>query len=133
MCSIDYMALDEGSQEPSNCLLTAQNDDSHDLRDSGISISEHAHMNNFNNSSYEEFDLRAHQQEMNIVQSPPKEFTKSNPPPIPPKCSYIGSSSSSGGLDADIKKDNFGNIVSPENYSIPKIQTETKTSKLDNS
>ncbi|KAK9889845.1 hypothetical protein WA026_007208 [Henosepilachna vigintioctopunctata] len=129
LTSVECIALDEISQESasissSNALMPCQTDDPHDLRDSGISMSEHTPLNNFNNISYEEFDLRAHQQEMNIVQSPPKDCSKGNPPPIPPKCSVTGSSNAS--LDIETKRDNLGNVVNQENYSIPKIQAENK-------
>lgn len=68
---------------PVDCELTPDS-----LRDSGISMSENTNLNNLNNTCYEDFDLKGHQQEMNISNSPFEESPKlENPPPIPPKSS----------------------------------------------
>ncbi|XP_008198391.1 dedicator of cytokinesis protein 3 isoform X2 [Tribolium castaneum] len=62
------------------------------LRDSGISMSENSNLNNLNNTCYEDFDLKGHQQEMNISSSPFEGSPKlENPPPIPPKASLSSS------------------------------------------
>lgn len=104
--------------------LTVQSDvEEHDLRDSGISMTDHTNLNNFNNTCYEDFDLRAHQQEMNINVSPQESSPKTeNPPPIPPKCSF-GSLSSSldGGGTLERKTGSVDGIECPENYSVPKL------------
>lgn len=64
------------------------------LRDSGISMSENSNLNNLNHACYEDFDLKGHQQEMNISTSPYEDTEREeNPPPIPPKSS-LGASSS---------------------------------------
>lgn len=91
-------------------------EDSHELRDSGISITDAANLNNFNNhSAYEEFDLKAHQQEMNInvsAESPKIE----NPPPIPPK-------SSLGSFTGSLERAG-GDLSGHESYSVPKAHVE---------
>jgi hypothetical protein len=70
------------------------------LRDSGISMSENSNLNNLNNTCYEDFDLKSHQQEMNISSSPFEESPKmENPPPIPPKSSLACSSSLNSSLE----------------------------------
>lgn len=72
------------------------------LRDSGISMSENSNLNNLNHACYEDFDLKGHQQEMNISTSPYEDTEREeNPPPIPPK-SCLGASNSlelSGSLE----------------------------------
>ncbi|XP_044271519.1 dedicator of cytokinesis protein 3 isoform X2 [Tribolium madens] len=74
---------------PADCELTPDS-----LRDSGISMSENSNLNNLNNTCYEDFDLKGHQQEMNISGSPFEESPKlENPPPIPPKSSVSLNSS----------------------------------------
>lgn len=103
--------------------------DGHDLRDSGISITDSSHLNNFNHTCYEDFELRTHQQEMNINSSPKESSPKlENPPPIPPKVaiSVINNTEVGGGgsLDRKPKKDSFLDVTSPGNYSVPKLKTE---------
>ncbi|KRT79531.1 hypothetical protein AMK59_7369 [Oryctes borbonicus] len=107
--------------------LTVTEADHHDLRDSGISITDHSNLNNFNNTCYEDFDLRAHQQEMNISSSPSDISPKlENPPPIPPKSinsSFNTSFEQMGSLERRRVEVPF-DAPSPENYSIPKMKTE---------
>lgn len=83
------------------------------LRDSGISMSENSNLNNLNNTCYEDFDLKSHQQEMNICSSPFGESPKEaeNPPPIPPKSSLVCSSSLELTGSLERKKE----VVTPDN------------------
>ncbi|KAJ8941123.1 hypothetical protein NQ318_007705 [Aromia moschata] len=87
ICSMEYLTLDDSTQETN--LVTSTNNlttqvDSHDLRDSGISMTEN-HLNNFNNTCYEEFELRSHQTEMNINTSPHEDSPKEENPPLYPQ------------------------------------------------
>lgn len=114
----------------------------HDLRDSGISTASLTEfgstMNNLNNLSYEDFDLRAQKQQsvMNLNISPPSSCPKlTNPPPIPPKSmghhhsASLGSSidlgvgPSNNSLERRRESENscFDRSV-PDNYSIPRLQ-----------
>ncbi|KAJ8929041.1 hypothetical protein NQ314_018310 [Rhamnusium bicolor] len=134
---MEYLALDDSAQETN--LVTSPNNltmqvDSHDLRDSGISMTEN-HLNNFNNTCYEDFDLRSHQTEMNINNSPHEDSPKiENPPPIPPK-SCLASTSLNSSLDLGSslerprRRDNTTSdiVTPPENYSLPKIHKENGT------
>lgn len=82
------------------------------LRDSGISISDHTNLNNLNHAYYEDFDLKNHQQEMNISNNGHDDSPKEeNPPPIPPKTSLNTSSIETGSLDRK-KNNNVG--LTPE-------------------
>lgn len=103
--------------------------ENHDLRDSGISMSDHSTLNNFNNSSYEDFDLNAHQQEMNIHASPIEDGSPKieNPPPIPPKSNVSLNSSFEFGGSLERKRGEIAVLESAstaENYSVPKMQNE---------
>lgn len=132
-----------GSSSNSLTLSTMHADpDNHDLRDSGISITDNSHLNNFNHTCYDEFDLRTHQQEMNINASP-QEFSPKieNPPPIPPKAmlglhSSLNSSFDMGGgagsLERKPKKEGSVEVTSPGNYSVPKLQNETQEANKSN-
>ncbi|KAJ8981636.1 hypothetical protein NQ317_000864 [Molorchus minor] len=75
---MEYLTLEDSTSETSLAVstnnLTTQVD-SHDLRDSGISMTE-THLNNFNNTCYEEFEIRCHQTEMNINTSPHEDSSK---------------------------------------------------------
>nr|CAD7417416.1 unnamed protein product [Timema poppensis] len=93
-------------------------DSEHDLRDSGYaefptSGSQTTPSNNFNNLSYEDFDLFQRRSDVMNISSPPP------PPPIPPKClvtpAPLGSETPNGTLER-------GGEV--ENYSVPKLQTQ---------
>lgn len=112
-CSIEYVALDQDGDSISN-----HTEDNHELRDSGISITDAANLNNFNNSNYEEFDLRAHQQEMNINASPQNGGSPKieNPPPIPPKSSL--------GFGGSLERHATIDLNSQESYSVPKVHVE---------
>lgn len=117
-CSIEYVALEQDGDSLNNHI-----DDNHELRDSGISITDATNLNNFNNhSNYEEFDLKAHQQEMNINVSPQgSESPKiENPPPIPPKSSLGFAGSFTGSLERHATVD----LNSHESYSVPKVHVE---------
>lgn len=112
-------------------LTTQTESENHDLRDSGISITDNSHLNNFNNTCYEDYDLRAHQQEMNInVGSQECSPKIENPPPIPPKAvlglqSSLNSSFESGGGSLERKSKQFEcEFNTPGNYSVPKLQNE---------
>ncbi|KAF2896229.1 hypothetical protein ILUMI_09945 [Ignelater luminosus] len=132
-----------GSSSNSLTLSTTHAEpDNHDLRDSGISITDNSHLNNFNHTCYDEFDLRTHQQEMNINASP-QEFSPKieNPPPIPPKAmlglhSSLNSSFDMGGgagsLERKPKKEGSVEVTSPGNYSVPKLQNETQEANKSN-
>lgn len=86
-------------------------DDEHELRDSGISVSDAANLNNFDHPYYEEFDLRAHQQDvLNISAQETEGAIKAEyPPPIPPKSFAAGSLERHATIDQD-------------SYSVPKAQ-----------
>lgn len=104
MCSMDFTPEDMQENAFVQAAATTTEDNS-DLRDSGtlqfrqspltltnyklgISMTEvNTNLNNFNNSCYEEFELRGHQ-EMNINSSP-SEALQESPPPIPPKCAQL--------------------------------------------
>lgn len=105
------------------CANTQIESDNHDLRDSGISMSDQSNLNNFNNTCYEDFDLHLHQQEMNINSSPNAESPKAeSPPPIPPKSNLSLNSSFDFGNSLERKKsDNTLLEVTADNYSEPKI------------
>lgn len=107
------MALDQDGDSISN-----HTEDNHELRDSGISITDAANLNNFNHSNYEEFDLRAHQQEMNINASPQNGGSPKieNPPPIPPKSSL--------GFGGSLERHATMDLNSQESYSVPKVHME---------
>lgn len=99
--------------------------DAHDLRDSGISMTDHSNLNNFNNTCYEDFDLRMHQQEMNINSSPNEGSPKiENPPPIPPKSTLNASFVE---LTGSLARKTEG-VTSPENYCTPKLQNNGESS-----
>lgn len=101
-------------------------EDNHELRDSGISITDAANLNNFNNhSAYEDFDLKAHQQEMNINVSPQEGDSPKieNPPPIPPKSSLGFAGSFTGSLERHAGGGG-GDLNSHESYSVPKVHVE---------
>lgn len=131
---MEYLTLDDST--PDANLATSANNlttqvDSHDLRDSGISMTEN-HLNNFNNTCYEEFDIRTHQTEMNINNSPHEDSPKiENPPPIPPKLSLASSSLNSSldlgsSLERPKRRENATSdiVTPPENYSLPRIYKE---------
>nr|CAD7432042.1 unnamed protein product [Timema monikensis] len=94
-------------------------DSEHDLRDSGYaefptSGSQTTPSNNFNNLSYEDFDLFQRRSDVMNISSPPP------PPPIPPKSlvtpAPLGSETPNGTLERVA-----GEV---ENYSVPKLQTQ---------
>lgn len=124
--SIVDISLEEGSapsQDSSDGLI----EENYDLRDSGISVEDNSHLNNFNNTCYEDFDLRLHQQEMNIVsQDSPKTENHSAPPPIPPKAA-VSMSVEVDSLDRRTRHE----VVSPDNYSVPKLKGESGVSQED--
>lgn len=113
------------------------NNGHHDLRDSGISITENSNLNNFNNICYEEYDLRPHAMlEMNINTSPPPPAMMSprleNPPPIPPKSTLGGGHQLGDGTSSLERHRHTDSGVSvergnPENYSIPRLQLESNS------
>nr|XP_022902417.1 dedicator of cytokinesis protein 3 isoform X2 [Onthophagus taurus] len=127
------ITLDNTSLSVLTNNLAVTEGEQHDLRDSGISMSmsDQASLNNFNNTCYEEFDLRAHQQEMNISTSPGNVSPKlENPPPIPPKglnSSLNSSFELIGSLERANRKDTVvvDTTPSPENYSVPKMKNES--------
>lgn len=115
--------------------------ESHDLRDSGYSEFPMSHTtptNNFNNMSYEDFEIPHRHGDMNI--SPPVLSPRTQsfppPPPIPPKVlGSVGPTSSpdlsssprtpNGTLERNqhIHSLSDGGIVNAvENYSVPKLQ-----------
>lgn len=125
--SIVDISLEEGSS-PSQDSCNGPMEENYDLRDSGISVEENnSHLNNFNNTCYEDFDLRLHQQEMNIVsQDSPKTENPSVPPPIPPKAAVsVGAEVDS--LDRRMRREE----VLPDNYSVPTLKGESGVSKED--
>ncbi|XP_065173337.1 dedicator of cytokinesis protein 3 isoform X2 [Atheta coriaria] len=133
--SIVDIALEESSEmsNSTNCLNQLEAED-HDLRDSGISVTDHANLNNFNNTCYEDFDLRTHQQELNITPSGGDKSPKmENPPPIPPKfgTSSLGSSTEFSGSLERKRADSIASVgdvvVNAENYAIPKLKNENKS------
>lgn len=88
------------------------------------------HLNNFN-VCYEDFELRGgagggQQTELNINSSPPTEdgAQLENPPPIPPKSNLSFSMELNASLERP-KRRTHSDVVSPENYSQPKLQKET--------
>ncbi|XP_031345086.1 dedicator of cytokinesis protein 3 isoform X3 [Photinus pyralis] len=129
--SIVDISLEDLNPDITAAITTQPEPDGHDLRDSGISITDNSHLNNFNNTCYEEFDLRTHQQEMNINSSP-QEFSPKmeNPPPIPPKATLglqlsLNSSFDLGSGSLERKpKPAEADVSSPGNYSVPKLQNE---------
>lgn len=124
------IALENANLVASTNSLSVTETEHHDLRDSGISMTDHSNLNNFNNTCYEDFDLRAHQQEMNISSSPSDVSPKiENPPPIPPKAinsSFNTSFDQIGSLERRRVASGEGGFdtPSPENYSVPKMKTE---------
>ena len=107
------------------CNLTTGEKENHDLRDSGISITDHTNVNNFN-ICYEEFELRQHQQEMNISLSPSDVSPGlEHPPPIPPKISSLNSSFEQGASSTLERhaNDSIQEATSVDNYSVPKSST----------
>lgn len=102
-------------------VSSTQVDENHDLRDSGISMTENTNLNNFNHSNYEDFELRVHQQDMNINASPQEGSEQpENPPPIPPKSSLGFASCLQTSFEfrsSDVKEGGD----SSENYSVPKL------------
>uniref|UniRef100_A0A6P7GBE9 Dedicator of cytokinesis protein 3 n=1 Tax=Diabrotica virgifera virgifera TaxID=50390 RepID=A0A6P7GBE9_DIAVI len=132
MCSVEYFPLEDSTQETN--LVTSTNSlsthvDSHDLRDSGISMTE-PQMNNFNNASYEDYDFRTNQSEMNINSSSSPKAENENPPPIPPKSSLssLNSSFDLGGSLERPKRREEVDVLSPvESYSYPVIHKENGT------
>lgn len=125
ICSIDYTdeqtASFEGHLAASTNSLTIE--DVNDLRDSGISMSDNANINNFNNSAYEEYDLRTKQQEMNISNVQEGEKVE-NPPPIPPKSGIAFGGSlerRQRSLGESENVDGSEILSPPENYSFPKM------------
>lgn len=118
--SIVDISLGEGAV-PSQDSFIGPMEESYDLRDSGISVEDNLHLNNFNNTCYEDFDLRLHQQEMNIVsQDSPKIENPAAPPPIPPKTAM----SLSAEVDSSDRRTR-PDIISPDNYSVPKLKGES--------
>lgn len=137
---IDYLPL-EGTPSDGNVSLSSTNGlttqiGNHDLRDSGISMTE-PQLNNFN-VCYEDFELRGggggQQTELNINSSPPEEDEPQleNPPPIPPKSNLSFSMDLNSSLERPKRRTN-SDVTSPENYSQPKFQKDTNTSKVDDS
>lgn len=135
ICSVDYLPLDEAQQESS--LATSTNSlsthvDSHDLRDSGISMTEPP-LNNFNTASYEDYDFRTNQSEMNINSSSSSTSPKienENPPPIPPKSSLSSLNSSfdlGGSLERPKRREEIDVLSPVESYSFPVIHKENGT------
>lgn len=128
VCSIEYVALEQtDTPETTTSNLVTPADENHDLRDSGISMTENANLNNFNHTNYEDFDLRAHQQEMNINVSPQGESPKiENPPPIPPKSSLGFSGSLQTSFEFAGRLGDGGALRdASESYSVPRLmQTE---------
>lgn len=115
-------------------LTAAPADDVHDLRDSGISMSDNANINNFNNASYEDFDSRTKQQDMNISNNMPPgggDEKLENPPPIPPKSGVSFGGGGGGGSSLERRQQrSLGSsenvqasdiLTPPENYSFPKM------------
>jgi hypothetical protein len=123
--SIDSVA--DISLESSTSELAELNSDGHDLRDSGYSefsqTPSSSISNNFNNLSYEDFDLPTHRRvgsgdHTNIMNiSPPTISPRTQsfpaPPPIPPKATFNPPSSLPAALvmpnslpDSDVKTPN---------------------------
>ncbi|XP_074036384.1 dedicator of cytokinesis spg isoform X2 [Leptinotarsa decemlineata] len=125
ICSMEYIGLEDSASQDTSNLTTRI--DNHDLRDSGISMTE-TQLNNFNNTCYEDFDLRSHQTEMNINASPPEESPKiENPPPIPPKSSLSSLNSSldlGNSLERPKRREATEIVTPPENYSLPKVHKD---------
>ncbi|XP_017786650.1 PREDICTED: dedicator of cytokinesis protein 3 isoform X2 [Nicrophorus vespilloides] len=129
--SVVDIALEDTQLNSSTNSLTHTEPSEHDLRDSGISMTDHSnHLNNFNNTCYEEFDVRLHQQDMNINASPNDRSPKAeNPPPIPPKSNLNSSLNSSFEFTGSMERkrgDSGLEMASPDNYSVPKLKTEEK-------
>lgn len=135
--SIVDISLDDNIPESASNHGEVHYTDHHDLRDSGISITENSNLNNFNNISYEDYELRP-QLEMNINSSPPVSSPQfDNPPPIPPKSSS-GNQNSEGNLGSTHQRNDSGvsvdRVAPPENYSIPRLQLERNgTDNVDES
>lgn len=135
----DYLPLD-GSPSDGSLSLSSSNGlitqiENHDLRDSGISMTE-PQLNNFN-ACYEDFELRGgggHPTELNINSSPPDENDTQieNPPPIPPKSNLSFSMELNSSLERPKRRTN-SDVTSPENYSQPKLQKENSTTAMDSS
>lgn len=127
----------------SNSITNSHSDsivvDDHDLRDSGISMTDQSNLNNFNNTCYEDYELNSHQQEMNINSSPNEGAVSpktESPPPIPPKSNLsLNSSFDFGGGSLERRKpDNNATTVlldgnNAENYSEPKINNNDNGEK----
>lgn len=94
-------------------------------------MNENANLNNFNSTSFEEYEHRI--QEMNINFSPNGESpkTEENPPPIPPKCSLNSSLDIGSGSLERKKIDIQVAEAAPENYSIPKVQNQNSDKVLE--
>ncbi|CAH1968130.1 unnamed protein product [Acanthoscelides obtectus] len=142
MCSFEYLTLDD-STSTSEVNLTACSGslttqvDGHDLRDSGISMTE-PQSTSFNTTCYEDFELRSQQP---MPGEPVDEEAKGeeNPPPIPPKCSVNSSLDLSGSLERRKKpgENSIRNceddiVTPPENYSFPKLIRDDENQDEEN-
>ncbi|XP_066992689.2 dedicator of cytokinesis protein 3 [Anabrus simplex] len=116
-------------------LEAGESENEHDLRDSGYAEFHTTPTNNFNNLSYEDFELPARRGEMNI--SPPILSPRTQscpaPPPIPPKALTVNLPPGSppvtpqGTIERHHRRTSSlveGPIV--ENYSVPKLQNVTQ-------
>nr|CAD7605379.1 unnamed protein product [Timema genevievae] len=98
-------------------------DSEHDLRDSGYSEfptsgSQTTPSNNFNNLSYEDFDLSQRRSDVMNISSPPP------PPPIPPKSVVTSAPLGSETPNGTLERGGVHVASEVENYSVPKLQTQ---------
>ncbi|XP_018335626.1 dedicator of cytokinesis protein 3 [Agrilus planipennis] len=136
--SIVDISLDDPSHDNngvvriSTSTVIESTETNHELRDSGISISDGPsnHLNNFNSSCYEYFDLRVRQQQQELNINPgtscAQEEGPDGPPPIPPKVNVSLNNSNSEGNSQE-KRESGVEVV--ENYSVPKLQGERPQSE----